>query len=84
MGFKHNAFLVLAQYLGWPPRHLSVSHGDSGSLQGLELCVYLPPSSPPSSPLLPVRPSPFCPASPLGQDLLLSVALRSKLEDDVF
>ena len=28
--------------------------------------------------------SPLCPANSLGQGLFLSVALRSKLEDDVF
>lgn len=71
----------------------SVSCGDSDFLQGLEMCVFQPllasrhlarPPVPPSPRCFMSGSSPSCPADPLGQGLLPSVALRSKLQDDVF
>ena len=86
--YEYEAFQVRAQYLGWPPRHLSVQSitwGCRVSPGPRGVCSSSPSQLP--AVLLPLchgRLSPLCPASPLGQGLLLSVALRSQPEGDIF
>lgn len=75
---------VLAQYLGWFPRHPSPQYhlGIQGSPGPQGVCLSGPSQLPNHPASCQAVPTVSC--QPRGPGLLLSVALRNKLEGDVF
>lgn len=88
-GFKNTELSkFLPSVWGGLPGHLNVQSITWGFKLSpdLEGCAYsaLPAPHHPAPHHFTSGQSPLCPANSLGQGLFLSVALRSKLEDDVF
>lgn len=78
---------VLAQYLGWSPRHPSPKyHPGIRGLSRATRCVLVRPLPAPHHPAPPAscQAVPHCVPPAPGPGLLLSAALRRELEGDVF